>query len=677
MLRKLSLRNAKRQYKDYTLYLITLIGAVSFMFAFNSLIFSDNMKDISELQIMPYFIFETSILIILVLGWLVRYMNKYMLRRRSKELSIYMVSGIPSKSISKMLFWETVLIGIVALVIGILFGLLLAQLLEAVLCSVFGRSYHLNFQISLPTVGLTFAYFAGIFLFAHGRNKKWIRKKKLYDFLYYDKQNEERPLHGKLFTLIYLILTLLSGLAGAFIMISQPFKHGFSALIGLSLLVLFIFGLFHIIPSLLAIYLAKNNPWKYTKNHLIVLRTFTSKIRSMSTVMGVLSILFLLAKIFIGVGISSNLMASKSIDLNNYDILILHKGEKIDFTPYEDSIDKMVPVKASHGYEIYTDSSKTFHKIRDQVVIQSGYRDTIRYTEFLNDTYMRQSDYLQLRQMLGFEQIQIDKNAYYIHCLPALQKGFIDYMLENVTTKINGRICSSGKVFTEPFSQNDAYGNGQDYIVIIPDEAAEGMNVLYSLYAAITDSPLNSVNLQQLTSGFKSLVILNRGLVVSESTSIARHGTSIHKSDVDYISGKWAQKELMGQMYSLLICLFYLALILEITGGAILATQVLSDSDKKRQQNNILRQLGMSERKVIKLGNRQLFLLFVLPIIPAGIMGITIIYFAAQEMMRGSYSLPIFPGNLWIYQTIGLSVLFFIILYGFYYVAARMSYEKL
>ncbi len=64
MLIKLSWRNAKRQSKDYLLYLITLICSASFLYAFNSLVFSDSVKDISELEILPYLIIATSLLII-------------------------------------------------------------------------------------------------------------------------------------------------------------------------------------------------------------------------------------------------------------------------------------------------------------------------------------------------------------------------------------------------------------------------------------------------------------------------------------------------------------------------------------------------------------------------------------------------------------------------------------
>ena len=45
MLNKLALRNAKRSFRDYFIYLMTMILITSLMFAFNSMLFS---KDIQQ-----------------------------------------------------------------------------------------------------------------------------------------------------------------------------------------------------------------------------------------------------------------------------------------------------------------------------------------------------------------------------------------------------------------------------------------------------------------------------------------------------------------------------------------------------------------------------------------------------------------------------------------------------
>ncbi len=71
MLKELSVRNAKRQFKDYSLYFITLSCTVSFMYAFNSLIYSDIIAAFPSIEVLPYMIIAVSVLIVLIMGWIV------------------------------------------------------------------------------------------------------------------------------------------------------------------------------------------------------------------------------------------------------------------------------------------------------------------------------------------------------------------------------------------------------------------------------------------------------------------------------------------------------------------------------------------------------------------------------------------------------------------------------
>lgn len=87
--------------------------------------------------------------------------------------------------------------------------------------------------------------------------------------------------------------------------------------------------------------------------------------------------------------------------------------------------------------------------------------------------------------------------------------------------------------------------------------------------------------------------------------------------EADYLSGKWAEKESMSYRYSFLICLFYLAVILVITGAAVLSVQLLGDGEKKMRQDRLLWQLGVKEREIDALNRRQLLMLFAFPAVPA------------------------------------------------------------
>lgn len=87
MLGKLSIRNAKRQAKDYIIYFITVIISVALMFSFNSIATS---QDISELSSsMQYFsksITGISIIIIFVMAWLINYTMKFMLEKKKQRI---------------------------------------------------------------------------------------------------------------------------------------------------------------------------------------------------------------------------------------------------------------------------------------------------------------------------------------------------------------------------------------------------------------------------------------------------------------------------------------------------------------------------------------------------------------------------------------------------------------
>ena len=116
MLMKLSLRNARRQFTEYALFFVALTCAVASMYAFNALIFSDTVKALPDMELLPFLIVVASLLIILIMGWIISYMINYMLKKRSREFSVYMVSGIPNEKIRRLIFYENSLIGLLAFV---------------------------------------------------------------------------------------------------------------------------------------------------------------------------------------------------------------------------------------------------------------------------------------------------------------------------------------------------------------------------------------------------------------------------------------------------------------------------------------------------------------------------------------------------------------------------------
>lgn len=672
MLMKLSFRNAKRQFNEYALFFITLTCAVASMYAFNALIFSDTVKALPDMEVLPYLIVAASLLIILIVGWIIGYMINYMLKRRSREFGVYMVSGIPNRKIALLLFLENGLIGLLAFVPGILLGMLLSQILEAVLLNMVGLSYTLHFGFSLSAAGLTLLYFFAMLLYSVRKNERWIRRVQLRDLLCYDRENEKARVFGSTSAVLIFGVSVLAACIGFWLIYFQPLGKGFDILIGTVLLLLFLFGFFMSVPAFLVARFGNRTDWKYRKHRLVPFRGFTAKVNSTSVVMGMLSVLFMLSVTFGGIGATIGLMVTKNVEAGAFDVMILHRGELGDFSRYASVIGQDYFAQG-HAYGIYTDGETDFRSLYERAVTEAGRPDPLTYAEFEHDTCMVQSDYLKLRQLLGYENLQLDPSLCYVHCVPALEKD-----AKSLTAQPNGLQCAGygfaeDGVFSEPFSQVNSYGNGSGYIIIVPDRAAEQMEIVYSVYAAVTERPLTPDDLKRITAACDGLTRLERSSAKSAPDGAP---TLFVYEDMDYLSGKWMDKAELHYLYAMLICLFYLSLILEITGAAILATQVLGDWQMKQRQDGILRQLGMNERLVAGLNRRQLLQLFVLPLIPSFILSVCFVYICAKKILVNFLILPAVPDMIRIGQAFVLALVWFLLLYSVYYAAARICYGQ-
>ncbi len=191
-LSKLSLRNAKRQAGDYLVYFFTIIMVAALIYAFNGLIFSTEVQNLSKKMVqMPGMIILASIVVVCIISWLVSYTTNFMLIRRSREFGLYVLIGLENKQVARLFFLENMVVGGCALVIGILLGNFLFQVLQAIIFALFGIPYFFSFFFSVKAVGLTLVYFLFIYLFAQMKSRRRIRRMKIHDLIYFDKQNED------------------------------------------------------------------------------------------------------------------------------------------------------------------------------------------------------------------------------------------------------------------------------------------------------------------------------------------------------------------------------------------------------------------------------------------------------------------------------------------------------
>lgn len=214
MYSKLAFRNVRRSVRDYTIYFLTLTFGVCVFYVFNSIESQQAMMNISSsdaqsLQALTQIMGYVSVFISIILGFLILYANKFLIKRRKKELGIYMTLGMDKSKMSWILMLETLLIGIVSLTVGLILGFFLSEGLAVVTAKMFEAAFtEFKFIFSPAACGKTILYFSLIFIMVMLFNSISISKYKLIDLLSADKKNETFKIKKLWHSVVIFILAI-------------------------------------------------------------------------------------------------------------------------------------------------------------------------------------------------------------------------------------------------------------------------------------------------------------------------------------------------------------------------------------------------------------------------------------------------------------------------------------
>lgn len=220
MYAKLILRNMKRSAKDYLIYIVTLTICSMLFYAFLSITSRYYRPEVGaeyDFTILGSNIKLAVVCITLLLLFLIRYVNNYMLRRRQKEFAIQSVLGMEQRTIAWLFFAETFILGAVCVLAGIVLGMLCSQLITAMLLSQYGLTFRLSFMLFPDTVFFTVCFFALSLLAVGLFNVRTLRRIKVIDMLYADRQNDPQLANSRYMpaaTVLHGIVLLTMTLSG-------------------------------------------------------------------------------------------------------------------------------------------------------------------------------------------------------------------------------------------------------------------------------------------------------------------------------------------------------------------------------------------------------------------------------------------------------------------------------
>ena len=212
MLFKLSLKNIKKSFKDYAIYFFTLILGVTIFYSFNSLQTQSVMLNLTKannnsIDLISTVLSAISVFVAIVLGFLIIYANRFLMKRRNKEFGIYMTLGMGKGKISRIILFETILVGLISLVIGIVLGVAASQVMSIVVANLFEANMSkFKFVISYSAIIKTVICFLIIYTFVMLFNIVRVNKCTLIDLIKSNQKSEQVKIKNPYISIIIFIL---------------------------------------------------------------------------------------------------------------------------------------------------------------------------------------------------------------------------------------------------------------------------------------------------------------------------------------------------------------------------------------------------------------------------------------------------------------------------------------
>ena len=170
MLFKLSIKNIAKSIKDYAIYFFTLILGVAIFYIFNAIDSQTVMMQVSAsthdiIDLMTNMLSGVSVFVACVLGFLIIYANRFLMKRRNKEFGIYLTLGMSKRKISLILFFETLIVGCISLLVGLVLGTGLSQLMSLLVANMFeAKMTDFKFIFSSAACIKTLIYFGIMYI---------------------------------------------------------------------------------------------------------------------------------------------------------------------------------------------------------------------------------------------------------------------------------------------------------------------------------------------------------------------------------------------------------------------------------------------------------------------------------------------------------------------------------
>lgn len=332
MLWKLSLTGIKSRFKDYLVLFsgLTFASAIFYMFmtlATNPAFLKGSLSIAFQItQIV--FGFGIALLSIITFVYIV-YANSFLLSMRQKDYGMYMMLGARTSKIGRLIFTETLVVGLLATSLGTVLGVALTQGVSSILISQLGLQIHKFVGFYLPALLWTIAFFAILFFLAAFWNRHKLVKSNIINLLHED-QKPVKLHRNKLWKFIEALLGIALLATGYWAMMHAAKLGTKTVPIAFFTIVFGSYFTFDSFFTAIIDLLRKNLSFKYRKLHSFTLGQLKFRLSDYTRILSTVSLLFALALGAITVGLNFNNMTEQAMQSTYYDVVLYNRNQKVD-----------------------------------------------------------------------------------------------------------------------------------------------------------------------------------------------------------------------------------------------------------------------------------------------------------------------------------------------------------
>lgn len=636
----LAKKNMKGNINNYLVYFVSLVFSIVIYYTFVSLQYSEKIQDsILISDSMKFMFMASSFVLILFVALFILYSNSFFMRKRKREVGLYSMLGLPKKKIGKMLFFENVMMGLIALVLGILLGTLLSKLFAMILVKLMGASAEVDFGISLIAIGQTVLVFMILILFTSIQGYRLIYRFKLIELFQAEKKGEDVPKASILSTIVGLIF-----LGVSYWLILRPFPEELSETYiftnyGIALLMLVVGTdlFFRFVTVFLLKWSQKNKHRYYRGTSLIETTQLLHRIKGNARTFSMIALMSGATISFFGAtysGYYSNEQSSKDVVPFSYSHL--SKGKEFDR-----KVEQVIASDKDHPIIAQLDIAVI--KVEGKLDFKLDYETGAGPFQVISETTMNQ-----VTQALGRDAEDISLSGDEAAVIKPRFTKFTTADFERKSFVLQLPDRNEKFKFLTMLDENVLPFAYPDFVVVVSDESfidlSEKMKpLIYKVYEVKDEN-----SAQETSAAVNKLV---------------------GKDFQTYSSYYSEYKEGMEGNALMLFILGFLGLVFLGATGSIIYFKQLTEATESKQDYAILRKIGVNRKGIRHAINKQMVFVFGLPLTVGILHGCVILKFTSNfisDLIGISLIVPIVS-----------AMAAFVVIYLGYYLMTVNTYNRI